>query len=138
MNNIFFDANILVYSLDEKSKEKQKIARTILQDAKNNDTAVISTQVLQEVYNIATKKLKMEKLVVKNILYNYRGMKIVQVEFDIIQQGIDISILSQISFWDGLIIAAAASANCGELLTEDLNPGQIIRGVKIVNPFKNN
>jgi predicted nucleic acid-binding protein len=84
MNNTFFDANILVYSLDEKNKEKQNIARTILQDAKNNNTAVISTQVLQEVYNIATKKLKMDKLVVKNILYNYRGMEIVQRDAAII------------------------------------------------------
>jgi predicted nucleic acid-binding protein len=63
-------------------------------------------------------------------------MEIVQVDLDIIEQGIDISILSQISFWDGLIIAAAEFANCVTILSEDLNDGQIIRGVKIINPFK--
>jgi predicted nucleic acid-binding protein len=39
------------------------------------------------------------------------------------------------SFWDALLIAAAESANCTELLTEDLNDGQIINGIKIKNPF---
>jgi predicted nucleic acid-binding protein len=43
--------------------------------------------------------------------------------------------LEQIQFWDALIIAAASSANCSEVLTEDLNEGQIIVGVQIVSPF---
>ncbi|WP_010258246.1 PIN domain-containing protein [Treponema primitia] len=135
MNKVFIDSNILVYSLDKNSKEKQKIVRETLNDIEEKDAPVISTQVLQEVYNITTTKLKMEKLYVKNILNNYKKMEIVQVDFDIIQQGIDISILSKISFWDGLIIAAAASANCGSVLSEDMNHGQIIRGVRVVNPF---
>jgi predicted nucleic acid-binding protein len=96
---------------------------------------VISTQVLQEVYNTATAKLKMEKLTVKNILYNYKNMEIVRVDVDIINQGIDISILNQISFRDGLILAAASFADCSVLLTEDLHDGQIIQGVKLKNPF---
>jgi predicted nucleic acid-binding protein len=135
MNKVFLDANILVYAQDDREPEKQKIARALLGDTEKTGEMVISTQVLQEFYNICTTKLKMNKLQAKNILYSFKEMEIVQLDFDIIQQGIDISILSQISFWDGLIIAAAASANCGELLTEDLNPGQIIRGVKVVNPF---
>ncbi len=135
VNKVFIDSNILVYSLDKNSKEKQKIVRETLNDIEEKDAPVISTQVLQEVYNITTTKLKMEKLYVKNILNNYKKMEIVQVDFDIIQQGIDISILSKISFWDGLIIAAAASANCGSVLSEDMNHGQIIRGVRVVNPF---
>jgi predicted nucleic acid-binding protein len=135
VEKIFLDSNILVYSLDKNNKEKQKIAQKILNDIKEKDAPVISTQVLQEVYYTATAKFKMEKQAVKNILYNYREMEIVQVDFDVIQQGIDISIFSQISFWDGLIIAAAASANCGTVLSEDMNSGQTIRGVRVVNPF---
>ena len=44
-------------------------------------------------------------------------------------------ISTQISFWDALLIAASESANCTGLITEDLNDGQIINGVKIKNPF---
>jgi predicted nucleic acid-binding protein len=136
VNKVFIDSNILIYTLDEKSSEKQETARIFLKEAKQNSSLVISTQVLQEVYNIATTKLKMKKLYVKHILYTYKDMEIIQVDFDIIQQGIDISIFSQISFWDGLLIAAAASANCGSVLSEDMNHGQIIQGVRVVNPFK--
>ena len=44
--------------------------------------------------------------------------------------------LFQVSFWDSLIVAAAEQANCSVLFTEDLNDGQSIRGVRVVNPFK--
>jgi len=55
----------------------------------------------------------------------------------LIENGIDISISSKISFWDGLIIAAAEYADCPVILSEDLNDGQIINGVRIIDPFKN-
>jgi predicted nucleic acid-binding protein len=53
----------------------------------------------------------------------------------IIERGIDIGIISQISFWDALLIAAAEYSKCFEIITEDLNDGQIINGIKIRNPF---
>jgi len=43
--------------------------------------------------------------------------------------------LNRISFWDSLIIVSAEKALCSELWTEDLNNGQVIRGVRIHNPF---
>jgi predicted nucleic acid-binding protein len=42
---------------------------------------------------------------------------------------------AKLSFWDALIVAAAAGAGCEALITEDLNPGQVIAGVRVVNPF---
>ncbi|MFP3041572.1 PIN domain-containing protein [Treponema primitia] len=135
VEKIFVDSNILVYNLDSREVEKQKTARRVLEEIQNTQKPVISTQVLQEVYNAITTKLKIEPLAAKDVLYSLRDMEIVQLDFDIIQQGIDISILSKISFWDGLIIAAASSANCGTVLSEDMNHGQIIRGVRVVNPF---
>jgi predicted nucleic acid-binding protein len=41
----------------------------------------------------------------------------------------------QLSFWDGLIVAAAYSKNAAIILTEDMNHGQIIEGIRIENPF---
>jgi len=62
-------------------------------------------------------------------------METVQVDPGMIREAVDISILNRISFWDSLIVAAAESARCEFLYTEDLNAGQIIRGVRIENPF---
>jgi predicted nucleic acid-binding protein len=59
----------------------------------------------------------------------------VVVDPSIIHAAIETSILSAVSFWDALIVAAAESAQCDLLYTEDLNHGQVIRGVKIVNPY---
>ena len=53
----------------------------------------------------------------------------------LIQEAIDCSVLNQISFWDALILAAAASAGCAAAYSENLNPGQTILGVKVQNPF---
>jgi predicted nucleic acid-binding protein len=47
----------------------------------------------------------------------------------------EISEVWKISFWDGMIIAAAEQDEVSELLSEDLNHGQLIVGIRIVNPF---
>ncbi len=52
------------------------------------------------------------------------------------KNAIDLSILNKLSFRDSLIISAAYSSKCKILMTEDLNHGQIINGVEIVNPLK--
>ena len=136
VSKIFLDTNILVYTVDRNDKKKLSQARKILENAIANDKPVISTQVLQEFYSATTNKLKLDKIIAKNIIHNFRNMEIVQVDLGIIEQGIDISLLFQISFWDSLIIAAAEHANCEMIYTEDLNDTQTIRGIKIVNPFK--
>jgi predicted nucleic acid-binding protein len=133
---IFIDSNILVYTLDKNDINKHNKARLALKNIKDNETPVISTQVLQEFYNASTTKLNTDKLLAKSLLHNFTNMETVQVNIDIIEQGIDISIVSQISFWDGLIIASAEYAKCSAIISEDLNDGQMIRGIKIMNPLK--
>ena len=54
---------------------------------------------------------------------------------EIIKEAIDCSIINRLSFWDALIVATAESAKCERIWTEDLNHGQVIRGVKIENPL---
>ena len=49
---------------------------------------------------------------------------------------IDISDASQLSFWDSLILASAKACGCTTVYSEDLNDGQTINGVKVVNPFR--
>jgi predicted nucleic acid-binding protein len=96
---------------------------------------VISTQVLQEFFVAATRKLNVAPLAAKGIVKTFAVFETVQVSPAIIQEAIDCSILNQLSFWDSLILVAAASAGCGSVLSEDLNPGQAVLGVKVQNPF---
>ena len=55
---------------------------------------------------------------------------------ELIEQAIDISVISQLSFWDSLIVAAAEKAKCKFIISEDLNPEQTYRGVMVIDPFK--
>ena len=96
---------------------------------------VISTQVLQEFYVAATKKLKADPVIVKDIMRSFENFEIVTITPTIINDAIDCSILNVLSFWDALIVSAAGYAKCAKLWSEDLNTGQVIRGVKIENPF---
>lgn len=130
----FFDTNIFGYSIDLRDKKKQNIARELIRNFPTNEI-VISTQVLQEFYNVATTKLKHDVTEVKKIMFSATRFNVWQVSVNTIFSAIDINTRYQFSIWDSLILASAIEAGCDTLYTEDLNNGQVVEGVKIVNPF---
>lgn len=132
----FLDTNILIYSVDGADPAKQDAAIDVIAQHAREKTGVISTQVLQEFYSAATKKLGIEPLQARRIVRDFRIFDIVQVTPEIIEDGIDCSILNTISFWDALIVASASTAKCSEILSEDLADGQTIQGVRVRNPFR--
>ena len=69
------------------------------------------------------------------LLVKFTLFEVVQVTTERILRAVDISAFHRLSFWDSLIISTAEAARCETLLTEDMNDGQIIEGVRIVNPF---
>ncbi len=132
---VFLDANVLVHAQDAGAAKKQRVSREIIARLSSSDDGVISTQVLQEFYVAVTRKLGVPPLAAKGILKTFAVFETVQVSPALIQEAVDCSILNQLSFWDALILAAAAAAGCGVVLSEDLKPGQEILGVKVQNPF---
>jgi predicted nucleic acid-binding protein len=131
----FLDTNILIYSVDRADPVKQNTALELIARHAKDRTGVISTQVLQEFYSAATRKLGIEPLQARQHLRDFRVFDIVQVTPAIIEEGIDCSILHQLSFWDGLIVAAAATGKSTELFSEDLSHHQQVQGITIRNPF---
>ena len=131
----FIDTNILICSVDRADPAKQNTALELIARHAKDRTGVISTQVLQEFYSAATRKLGIEPLQARQHLRDFRIFDIVQVTPAIIEEGIDCSILHQLSFWDGLILAAATTAKSTELLSEDLSHEQKLQGIIIRNPF---
>ena len=131
----FIDTNILICSVDRADPAKQNTALELIARHAKDRTGVISTQVLQEFYSAATRKLGIEPLQARQHLRDFRIFDIVQVTPAIIEEGIDCSILHQLSFWDGLILAAATTAKSTELLSEDLSHQQKLQGITIRNPF---
>ena len=134
-DKFFIDTNILIYSIDAANAEKQKKAKSIISELSENG-GIISTQVLQEFYNIATKKLCVSKEDAKLLLkYLAECFVVHKNSVNDILHAVEISIKTQFSFWDSLIIAAAISEGCTTLYTEDLNNGQLIDGIVLENPL---
>lgn len=132
---VFLDANILVYAQDAGAPQKQRTSREVIAALAESGDGVISTQVMQEFFVAATRKIGVSPLVAKSVLKTFAVFEIVQVSPALIQEAVDCSILNQLSFRDSLILAAAASAGCSTVYSEDLNPGQAILGVKVQNPL---
>lgn len=133
---VFFDSNILIYFADGADPQKQLIAENLIKNAVINDTGVISTQSLQEFFAATTRKLLCTKEKAKEYIENFsESFTVEQVSVPLILKAINISIKNQFSFWDSLILAAAIQTGCIICYSEDLTNGQIVDGVKILNPF---
>jgi len=133
----FIDSNVLVYAVDESPAETGKHTRAIEVLSAQPASLVVSTQVLQEFYVVSTRKLK-SPLSEERAAKAVRGiakLDVVVVDTALVLAAIDTSCGMRISLWDALIIEAAGRAGCERVLSEDLNAGQMIRGVRIENPF---
>lgn len=133
---VFLDTNILVYSLDDHYPDKQVVARNLINALVSERKAVVSTQVLQEFYNVLTKKMKCSPQNTKLCMAALSKAVCVHCNSvpDILN-AVDISSQTQFSFWDSLVLSAAQAENCRILCSEDLNAGQVVCGITIVNPF---
>lgn len=134
---VFVDTNILVYAHDADAGVKRERAIEKLQGLWENDTGRISVQVLQEFYVNVTRKLttRVARSTAREVVSAYAAWVREPTTADTVLRATDICDLAQISFWDALIVAAAEQAGAAQLLSEDLNNGQTIAGIKIINPL---
>ena len=133
--SVFFDTNILLYADDADAGAKTAVARELLRSAMANRTGVVSTQVLQEFYVNARKKLQLDGAAARARIEVYLGFDVVTVTPKLVLAAVDLNRLDSVSFWDALVIRAAEHAGCDTLLSEDLQAGRRFGSVRVVNPF---
>jgi len=131
----FIDSNILVYAEANDEPVKQSTALALLRRLKVTDNGIISTQVLQEYANVALRKMQLDANHVRKQLSAHQQFEVVQVTPAIIHGALDLHQTRSLSFYDALIVQTASIAGCDTLYSEDLNAGEVINGVRIVNPF---
>ena len=129
------DTNILVYADAADEPAKQARAISLIRQHRAAGTAVLSTQVLQEFVNVALRKLRLPPALVRERLAFYRRFDLVPTTPDLLAGALDLHLLHSLSFYDALIVQAASSGGCRQLLSEDMQHGAVIGGVRIVNPF---
>jgi predicted nucleic acid-binding protein len=132
----FVDTNVLIYAHDVDAKEKHTVAKEVLQELWTNRTGVLSMQVLQEFYVNVTRKLPKPLMrdSARAVIDKYSRWCI-QTTHAEIAAAFRIEDEARVGFWDALICAAASKAGAEQIFSEDLNAGQKIVGIRVVNPF---
>jgi predicted nucleic acid-binding protein len=131
----FLDTNILLYCDDPADIAKQKRALALVLEHKAQRTGVLSLQALQEYFWNATRKLGLDIELARQKVEVYSRFEVVEPVVGDIFAAIDLHRLHRISYWDALVVHCARKSGCRVVLTEDLQHGQVIDGVRIVNPF---
>jgi len=135
---VFVDTNVLVYARDDSEPDKQPRAAAWVEHLWRSRTARLSIQVLQEYYATTTRKLEpglspeQARADVRDLL----AWRPVPVDAEAIEAGWSVEDRFGLSCWDALIVATAKIAGCEYLLTEDLQHGAELDGLRVVNPFR--
>jgi predicted nucleic acid-binding protein len=139
MNDKFFiDTNIFIYSFDYRDADKMNCALAIINDANITGKGIISWQVIQEFLNAASRKFA--KTFTTNDMTKYLRKILnplcqIYPDMNLYQDALEIMDSTHYHFYDSLILASAVRGECTILYSEDFQEGQVIKGVKVVNPF---
>lgn len=134
---VFVDTNILVYAHDKDAGSKRTKAAQVLTQLWDERLGRLSVQVLQEFYVTVVKKQAtgIARATAREVVNMYAPWVQHPTTPTTILRATELAELAQISFWDALILASAEQAGAAQLYSEDLNSGQVIAGVKIINPL---
>lgn len=137
-DKVFFDTNVLVYQFDQTAPAKQKRAQKLIEQHILEERGVISSQVVQEFMNVATKKFKVKiskdelELVMNDVL---KPLCQHTPTFDFYERALSVYRYHKTSFYDALVVQAALDLGCKTLYSEDLQPNRNYGSLTIVNPF---
>jgi len=136
-NRQFLDTNVLVYAHDRSAGEKHRRAGAMINDLWQSGSGCLSVQVLQEFYVTITQKVarRLDQELASQIVADLASWRVHAPEAADILKAIEIQRTYRLSFWDAMIIRSAQVVRCQILWTEDLQPGQSIAGIQVINPF---
>jgi predicted nucleic acid-binding protein len=135
MSKIFFDTNILIYTLDKRDPLKHALAREAFTYCMKEGIGVISTQVLHEYASTALTKFHQTHEHVVHELFSLEKFGILNATPKLARRGVELAGRFKINFWDAAILAAAEEAQCEQLFSEDFPAGAVYDKVRVVNPL---
>lgn len=131
----FLDTNVLLYMYGADPVKRSRAVELFREHA-NAGCVLVSTQVVQEFYAAGSRKLGMPRAALYEATAALLELPLVVLDQSHILAAIENEERYQVSFWDGLILAAANSGGAEIVYTEDLNHGQRYGSVVVRNPFR--
>lgn len=134
----FLDTNVLIYTFDSSAPRKRERARAIVKGALEDATAAISWQVVQEFLNVALHRFQRPLTSREAAEYLDQVLTPLCRVFpspELFRDAVAIHTETGFHFYDSLIVSGALASGARVLLTEDLQAGRQVRGLKIENPF---
>ena len=132
----FVDTNVLLYSVSTHPAEAGKAAAAV--ELLADEDLCLSVQVLQEFYVQVTRVTRPDRLAHDDavaFIETWQRFRVQDMSVALMREALAATKRWRVSYWDAAIIEAARMLDCDELLTEDLNAGQVFDGVTVVNPF---
>jgi predicted nucleic acid-binding protein len=134
----FLDTNIAVYCFDSSAPRKQEAAKELVTHAASSGMGVVSFQVLQEFCNVASNSRRLNlapERIMAYVSLVLQPMNQVTISPALLEIALSIRQAHRFAFYDSLILAAAQEAQCTSIYSEDMQHGQLIGKLKIINPF---
>jgi predicted nucleic acid-binding protein len=133
----FVDTNVLLYAYEAGNDVRNEIARGVLVDLWQRAAGVLSTQVLQEFYSVATRKLEppLTASEARKIVASYSEWCAIDMDPLVIVNASFLEETHTVSWRDALIVEAAVQSGAKYLLSEDLQHGRNFAGLEVRNPF---
>ena len=139
---IFFDTNVLVYAYEPDDPRRRQRALSLVREAMREDRCVISTQVMQEFYNVVRRRNFLSPADAFDVLRGLAEHRVERASAESVLRAVALQQRARVSIWDALVIQAALDSGCGTLFTEDLQHGQrfsadgdAARTVTVIDPF---
>lgn len=133
---VSFDSNVLIYAIDNRSGERHAVAADILGRAIANGTALLPLQALGEFYHVTTRRFRIEPATARKFIDGW--LRTVRVEpygeTDVVA-ATDACAAHGLSFWDAMIWAVSERIGASVLVTEDMQHGRRLGGVRLMSPF---
>ena len=135
------DTNLLVYSVDLRSRSKARAAALLLRDLVAANLVVLTSQVLSEFFNVATREERGDRAILTPdeaqgwVELWLDECAVLEVTGEIVRDAVRAAIRYRRSIWDALLWSTARANGISTILTEDLPGRSAIEGVRYLNPF---
>jgi predicted nucleic acid-binding protein len=133
---LFVDTNILIYALDPDEGQKRTLSADLLRQTISSHTLTLSPQSLNECYRVLTKRRKLMPVeAARSYVRVLAPWAIAPFDAATTERAWAVQDKAKLGWWDSLMVAAALRAECRLFVTEDMQDGALIDGMRIANPF---